>query len=59
MVGALTDPFDGGHMSMTAENVAAGYHVSQDGTPSWSRTLRAYGPSMTGRKTASAHGYLA
>jgi hypothetical protein len=33
MVGALTDPFDGGHMSMTAENVAVGYHVSQDEPP--------------------------
>jgi acetyl-CoA C-acetyltransferase len=33
MVGALTDPFDGGHMGMTAENVAVGYHVSQDEPP--------------------------
>jgi acetyl-CoA C-acetyltransferase len=30
MVGALTDPFDGCHMGMTAENVAADYHVSRD-----------------------------
>jgi hypothetical protein len=33
MVGALTDPFDGCHMGMTAKNVAVGYHVSQHGTP--------------------------
>ena len=30
MVGALTDPFDGCHMGVTAENVAAEYHVSRD-----------------------------
>ena len=30
MVGALTDPFDGCHMGVTAENVAADYHVSRD-----------------------------
>ena len=30
MVGALTDPFDGCHMEVTAENVAADYHVSRD-----------------------------
>jgi acetyl-CoA C-acetyltransferase len=30
MVGALTDPFDACHMGVTAENVAAGYHVSRD-----------------------------
>ncbi len=30
MVGALTDPFDGCHMAVTAENVAADYHVSRD-----------------------------
>jgi acetyl-CoA C-acetyltransferase len=29
-VGALTDPFDGCHMGVTAENVAADYHVSRD-----------------------------
>ena len=27
---ALTDPFDGCHMGVTAENVAADYHVSRD-----------------------------
>jgi acetyl-CoA C-acetyltransferase len=30
MVGALTDPFDGCHMGVTAENVAADYGVSRD-----------------------------
>jgi acetyl-CoA C-acetyltransferase len=30
MVGALTDPFDGCHMAITAENVAAEYGVSRD-----------------------------
>src|SRR5258708_11466936 len=30
MVGALTDPFDGCHMAVTAENVAEDYHVSRD-----------------------------
>ena len=30
MVGALTDPFDACHMGITAENVAADYHVSRD-----------------------------
>jgi acetyl-CoA C-acetyltransferase len=30
MVGALTDPFGGCHMGVTAENVAADYHVSRD-----------------------------
>jgi acetyl-CoA C-acetyltransferase len=30
VVGALTDPFDGCHMGVTAENVAAGYGVSRD-----------------------------
>ena len=30
MVGALTDPFDACHMGVTAENVAADYHVSRD-----------------------------
>ena len=30
MVGALTDPFDGCHMAMTAENVADDYHVSRE-----------------------------
>ena len=30
VVGALTDPFDGCHMGVTAENVATGYHVSRD-----------------------------
>src|SRR5712692_11042038 len=30
MVGELTDPFDGCHMAVTAENVAADYHVSRD-----------------------------
>ncbi len=29
MVGALTDPFDGCHMAITAENVAADYEVSR------------------------------
>ena len=29
MTGALTDPFDGCHMGVTAENVAADYHVSR------------------------------
>jgi len=29
MVGALTDPFDACHMGVTAENVAADYHVSR------------------------------
>ena len=29
MVGALTDPFDGCHMGVTAENVAADYDVSR------------------------------
>jgi acetyl-CoA C-acetyltransferase len=30
MVGALTDPFDGCHMAVTAENVADEYHVSRE-----------------------------
>ena len=30
MVGALSDPFDGCHMGVTAENVAAGYDVSRE-----------------------------
>jgi acetyl-CoA C-acetyltransferase len=30
MMGALTDPFDGCHMGVTAENVAADYHVSRE-----------------------------
>jgi acetyl-CoA C-acetyltransferase len=30
MVGALTDPFDGCHMAITAENVAEDYHVSRE-----------------------------
>src|SRR5499425_2005005 len=30
MVGALTDPFDGCHMGVTAENVAAEFGVSRD-----------------------------
>ena len=30
MVGAVTDPFDGCHMGVTAENVAADYHISRD-----------------------------
>ena len=30
VVGALTDPFDACHMGVTAENVAADYHVSRD-----------------------------
>jgi acetyl-CoA C-acetyltransferase len=30
MVGALTDPFGGCHMGMTAENVAVDYYVSRD-----------------------------
>jgi acetyl-CoA C-acetyltransferase len=30
MVGALTDPFDACHMGVTAENVAADYHVTRD-----------------------------
>jgi acetyl-CoA C-acetyltransferase len=29
MTGALSDPFDGCHMGVTAENVAADYHVSR------------------------------
>jgi len=29
MIGALTDPFDACHMGVTAENVAAEYHVSR------------------------------
>jgi len=29
MVGALSDPFDGCHMGVTAENVAADFHVSR------------------------------
>jgi acetyl-CoA C-acetyltransferase len=29
MVGALSDPFDGCHMGVTAENVATDYHVSR------------------------------
>ena len=29
MTGALTDPFDGCHMGVTAENVAADFHVSR------------------------------
>jgi acetyl-CoA C-acetyltransferase len=29
-VGALTDPFDACHMGVTAENVAADYHVTRD-----------------------------
>src|SRR5215469_5729654 len=29
MIGALTDPFDGCHMGVTAENVAADFHVSR------------------------------
>jgi acetyl-CoA C-acetyltransferase len=29
MVGALTDPFDACHMGVTAENVAADYHISR------------------------------
>jgi acetyl-CoA C-acetyltransferase len=29
MTGALSDPFEGGHMGLTAENVAAEYHVSR------------------------------
>ena len=30
MTGALTDPFDACHMGVTAENVAADYHVSRE-----------------------------
>jgi acetyl-CoA C-acetyltransferase len=30
MVGALSDPFDGCHMGVTAENVAADFHVSRE-----------------------------
>src|SRR3984885_14034498 len=30
MVGALTDPFDGCHMAVTAENVAEDYHISRE-----------------------------
>ncbi|MGB6582400.1 MAG: acetyl-CoA C-acyltransferase family protein [Streptosporangiaceae bacterium] len=30
MVGALTDPFDGCHMAITAENVAEDYHISRE-----------------------------
>jgi acetyl-CoA C-acetyltransferase len=30
MVGALTDPFDGCHMAITAENVAADYQISRE-----------------------------
>ena len=30
MIGALTDPFDGCHMGVTAENVAADYDVSRE-----------------------------
>ena len=30
MVGALTDPFDGCHMAITAENVAAGHQISRE-----------------------------
>ncbi len=30
MVGALSDPFDGCHMGVTAENVATDYHVSRE-----------------------------
>jgi acetyl-CoA C-acetyltransferase len=30
MTGALSDPFDGCHMGVTAENVAADYHVSRE-----------------------------
>ncbi|HLH59044.1 MAG TPA: acetyl-CoA C-acyltransferase family protein [Streptosporangiaceae bacterium] len=30
MVGALTDPFDACHMGVTAENVAADFHVSRE-----------------------------
>jgi acetyl-CoA C-acetyltransferase len=30
MVGGLTDPFDGCHMAITAENVAEDYHVSRE-----------------------------
>jgi acetyl-CoA C-acetyltransferase len=30
VVGALTDPFDACHMGVTAENVAADYHVSRE-----------------------------
>jgi acetyl-CoA C-acetyltransferase len=30
MTGALSDPFDGCHMGVTAENVATDYHVSRD-----------------------------
>jgi acetyl-CoA C-acetyltransferase len=30
MVGALSDPFDGCHMGVTAENVATDFHVSRD-----------------------------
>jgi acetyl-CoA C-acetyltransferase len=29
MVGALTDPFDNGHMALTAENIATDYQVSR------------------------------
>jgi Acetyl-CoA acetyltransferase len=30
MTGALSDPFDGCHMGVTAENVATDYHVSRE-----------------------------
>jgi acetyl-CoA C-acetyltransferase len=30
MIGALSDPFDGCHMGVTAENVAADFHVSRE-----------------------------
>ncbi len=30
MVGALTDPFDNGHMGVTAENIATKWHISRE-----------------------------
>lgn len=30
MVGALTDPFDNGHMGITAENIASKWHITRD-----------------------------
>src|SRR6202162_1502682 len=50
MTGALSDPFDGCHMGVTAENVATGFHVSradQDGR-AVERTRRAAAAAAAG-----------
>ena len=55
MVGALTDPFDGCHMGVTAENVAEEVEISRAGQEAWLVQSHAGPP----RRRGYFHGQIA